>query len=202
MKKILIIALIVAVLLLFLSFKLNNVVAPIADMTKQLKPGPMVIIPDPLVIAKEIQHLAKLETASLYLTRTLRVEKDNNRLWGIFGERLIFVANGEVTAGVDLSQLQENQIQVIDQTTIYIQLPEAEIFTVSLDNNNSYIASREKGILAVSDSQLETRTRRRAQQEIEKAALESNLLDTANQSAQDDIRSLLKKLGFVNIKFI
>jgi hypothetical protein len=70
-----------------------------------------------------------------------------------------------------------------------------------LDNNKSYVADRDTGLLTRSDPQLETQVRRIAEQEIIEVAQGSNLLQKANENAETEIRNLLEGLGFVNIEF-
>lgn len=191
MKKFLFIFVLILICFIVLATPINDLI----------KPGPMEILPDPIFLVHEVQSLARLETASVDVEKILRVEKDNTRLWGVFGERLVFVYYGKIIAGVDLSQIQESDIQIVDSDTIKIHLPEAEIFSILLDNNKSYVASREKGILAKTDPQLETRTRQHAQQELGKAAAKLEILETANQNAKTFISNFIQQLGVKNIEF-
>lgn len=163
---------------------------------------PEVILPDPEVIVKEIQQMAKLETVSVTLERVIRGKRDTKRLWGACAETMIFVAHGKVIAGIDLNKLKAEDIEVISVDSIRVNLPKAEILSVSLDNKKSYVASDHKEILAQNDSQFETRVRAYAQKVIEENALELDILETANKNSQGVVENLLLKLGVKRVEFV
>lgn len=180
----------------------RQVAQPIGDLMQQLViPATPVVLPDPVVVVREVKELARLETASMTLEKVVRAEREQELLWGAFGETLIFVAHGEVIAGIDLAKMEENDIQVVDPETVMVHLPDAEIFTVDLDNEKSYIADRDRGLLARADPQLETLVRQRADQELEAAAQESDILEQANDHAEAYMRGFLQDLGFSNVIF-
>jgi hypothetical protein len=124
-------------------------------------------------------------------------------LWGALGEKLIFVAHGKVVAGMDFSNMSSNALHVVDPDTVMVQLPEAQIFTdlPILDNEKSYVADRDTGLLTRADPELETNVRRVAEQEILTAAQESDILSTANVNGQTFILNFLNGLGFENVIF-
>jgi hypothetical protein len=180
----------------------ESVVEPIGDMVRQLVvPATPVVLPDPVIVVREVKELARLETASMTLEKVIRAEREQELLCGAFGETMIFVAHGEVIAGVDLGQMEEDDIQVVDPVTVMVHLPEPEIFTVDLDNEKSYVADRDRGLLAQADPQLETLVRQTADQELEAAAHESEILEQADENAEVYMRGFLQELGFENVIF-
>jgi len=135
----------------------------------------------------------------------VRAERDQDLLWGAFGETMLFVAYGEVIAGVDLAKMTPEDMQVVDPTTVMVNLPDAEIFVATLDNDRSYVADRDTGV-AIGftggiDPNLETEVRQRAEQEILEAALEVDILGTADENAETFMRTFLEGLGFETIIF-
>jgi len=106
-----------------------------------------------------------------------------------------------VIAGVDLSKLEPNQLELEDGV-LFVTLPDAEVFVATLDNENSYVYDRETGLLRKSDRDLETAARQVAEQEIEKAALEDGILDQAQQNAEVFLERLFNTLGYQNVIFI
>jgi len=175
---------------------------PISKTVKKITtPGPVEIVPDTTALVKEVQLLARLETASLDLIQVFPATRDNKRFGGIFGEELIFIANGKAIAGVDLNYVEEKDFQVVDNHTIKINLPKAKIFNVIIDNNTSYVACRSKGLLATADPQLETEVRITAQNKFEEIVLKSDLLNEANKNTQNIIRGLAQKIGFTTVVF-
>ena len=178
------------------------VVEPIGDLVRELViPATPVVLPDPVVVVREVKELARLETASMTLEKVIRAEREQELLWGAFGETMIFVAYGEVIAGVDLAKMEEDDLQVVDPETVMVHLPDAEIFTVDLDNERSYVADRDRGLLALADPQLETLVRQTADRELEAAARESDILEQADENAELYMRGFLQELGFENVIF-
>jgi hypothetical protein len=181
----------------------RQAVSPIGDLVRDLViPATPVVLPDPVIIVTEIQDLARLETASYSFEKVIRAERgEQDFLWGALGESLIFVANGDVVAGVDLGRMQPSDLQVVDPETVMVYLPEAEIFSVRLDNQKSYVADRDTGLLASADPQLETQVRQTAEDALHAAAEESDILIRANQTAEAYMTSFLRGLGFTNVTF-
>lgn len=170
----------------------------VQDLTTKATP---VILPDPMTIVREVRQLSRLETASYSLQKVLTAQRNQDVLFGILGESLIFVAVGDVYAGIDLTKLEDEHIQITDPNTIMIYLPQAEVLHASLDNENSYVADRDQGFLASVDAQLETQVRQQAEKEILEEALSAGILAEANKNAQQSIQSFLNKLGFENVIF-
>jgi len=76
----------------------------------------------------------------------------------LVGDRLIFVAHGEVIAGIDLNKLDPGDL-VIRDAVLYVTLPEAEIFITALDNEQSYVYDRDTGLFTHGEVNLETEAR-------------------------------------------
>lgn len=181
----------------------REAVSPIGDLVRDLViPATPVVLPDPVVIVTEIQDLARLETASYSFEKIIRAERGRqDLLWGALGETLIFVAHGDVVAGIDLAKMRPSDLQVVDPETVMVHLPETEIFSVRLDNEKSYVADRDTGLLVSADPQLETEVRRSAEAELRAAAEESDILARAEQNAETYMDNFLRGLGFTNITF-
>lgn len=180
----------------------QDTVAPVGEFVRELViPATPAVLPDPVTIVREVQDLARLETASYSFEKVLRAEREQDLLWGVFGETMLFVAHGEVVAGVDLEKMDEEDVQVVDPDTVMVHLPEAEIFYIVLDNQRSYVADRDTGLLTRADPQLETIVRRRADEELRRAAEESDILERANENATVYMRDFLQSLGFEEIIF-
>lgn len=182
-----------------------SAVEPIGDRVRQLlSPATPVILPDPATIVRQINDLARLETASYEMEKIITAESQQDGLLDmLLGESMIFVAYGKIYAGVDFSRMTAADIVVVDPTTVRVHLPEAEIFSdiPVLDNERSYVADRDTGLLTSADPELETRVRQAGEQAIREAAMNSDILGRANSNAQTYMRNLLGGLGFSNIEF-
>lgn len=181
------------------------VTEPLGDMFRQLiVPATPVILPSNTTIVREINNLARLETASIEMEKVVTAERgDTNLLWGVMSENLIFVAHGKVVAGVDFAEMTPDNVQVIDPQTVMVYLPPAKIFDdlPALNNEKSYVAHRSTGLLAGADAQMETEVRRVAEARLREEALATGLLPTANLNAQNYMRSFLEGLGFTQVIF-
>ena len=182
----------------------NEVVEPVANLVRQLMlPVTPEIIPNPTTIIREIKDLQRLETASFEFEKVITAESKQDLLWGLMGESVVFVANGKVFAGVDFAKMAESDLQVYDPVTVYVHLPQAEVFSdiQVLDNERSYVADRDTGLLTRADPNLETQVRQEAERAIREAADESEILERADNNARQYMIGFLSGLGFENIIF-
>ncbi len=186
--------------------KVDSVIAdPIGNLMKQLTiPATPVILPSNTTIVQEINNLARLETASIEMEKVVTAERgDNDFLWGLMGESMVFVAYGKVVAGVDLAQMTPDDIQVVDPVTVMVHMPPAAIFAdlPALDNQKSYVADRDTGLLAGTDRDLETEVRRVAEARLREEALASGVVETADYNAREYMLNFLQALGFEEVIF-
>jgi hypothetical protein len=165
-----------------------------------LNPTPT-ILPDPITIVHSVRALARLETIQYSIEKVVTAETGSGELEFLFGDRLLFVAHGEVIAGVDLAKLKSEDLWV-DGGTLYIRLPKAEIFIATLDNEKSYVYDRETGLFTKGDPNLETNARQVAEEEILNAALEDGILEQAQNNAENYLLRLMLDLGYPQVIFV
>jgi Protein of unknown function (DUF4230) len=165
-----------------------------------LNPTPT-ILPSPISILREVRNLSRLETIQFSIERVITAESGHGVFGPLLGDRLLFVGHGDVIAGVDLAKLGPDDLNT-SEGVLYVHLPEAEIFSASLDNEKSYIYNRETGLFTKGDINLETNARRAAEVEIQKAALEDGILEVARQNAETYLYGMFRELGFSEIIFI
>ncbi len=150
-------------------------------------------------VVNQIQRLNRLETVS-YSVDTVVEGKHTNAVLPdlLFGDRLLLVVHGQVVAGVDLSQLKPESVQV-NGRAVTLELPPSQIFTTRIDNNKTKVFARTTGLLVKADPNLETDTRQMAEQQILEAATKDGILDVARTNARNGMESLLRGLGFQQI---
>ena len=191
-----------AVIVLIIGF-LSTSVFPslLSRLIPQIGVSPTVIIqtPGPSVV-EQIQTLSRLETARYTVERVLTAES-TGALPPFTSDKILFVAHGEVTAGVDLSKLTDADVQVVSGT-VTIHMPPAEILVSKLDNGKSQVYDRQTGFFTKPDPNLESQVRARAEQEIVNGALEDGILNTAQTNAQATLRVLLHSLKYDNVIFV
>jgi hypothetical protein len=164
-----------------------------------LHPTPT-ILPDPVTIVHEVRSLARLETIQYTIEKVITAEVNQGLFGPLFGDRLLFVAHGTVIAGVDLEKLAPEGLTIKDNI-LYVQLPPAEVFIATLDNQKSYVYDRDTGFLTKGDINLETAARQVAEDEIRKAAIEDGILAQAQINAQAYLVRLFMALGYPEVIF-
>jgi hypothetical protein len=170
------------------------------QVSELLHPTPT-IIPDPVTIITEVQALARLETIRYTVEKVITAETNQGSLAALFGDRLLFVAHGYVIAGIDMSKIKPEDLQ-LDGSVLNVRLPAAEVLVATLDNDKSYVYDRQTGLFTQGDPNLETQARQVAEQEILKAAIADGILETASTNAQTYLRWFFETLGYDQINLI
>ena len=165
-----------------------------------LHPTPT-IIPDPITIISDVHALARLETIQYSVEKVITAETGQGTFAFLFQDKLLFVAHGTVIAGIDLDKLKPEDMKMVNGV-LNVRLPQAEIFVATLDNNKSYVYSRDTGVLTQQTKDLETLARQSAEEEIRKAALEDGILNLAQQNAEAYLTKFFGALGYPNPVFI
>jgi hypothetical protein len=146
-----------------------------------------------------VRDLARLETAQYHVERVIELRDKQSVFFGLLTtqDAILLVAVGDVTAGVDLSLLRDEDVTVDAATgTARVTLPAAQILSTRLDNEHTWIYSRTTDVLAQRHEDLETRARREAERTLEQSALERDILLRARANAERTIESLIRSLGY------
>ena len=85
--------------------------------------------------------------------------------------------------------------------TPFFRLPPAMILVTRLDNRQTQVISRKTGFLRRADSQLETRARQYAEQNIRNVAMREGILKLANENGQARIAELAHAMGARTVRF-
>ena len=154
------------------------------------------------VVVEGIQDLNQLATVrwreSVIVTRQSGGSEFERFL---VGEKVLLVAAGDVEAGVDLESLGRDDVRVNGET-VTIRLPEPEILSVSLDEGATGVYDRDFGPLNLRpDDELVEQARAAALERLEEAARGEDILDQAEQNAENGIRAFVTSLGFEEVRF-
>lgn len=160
------------------------------------------VIPASVVVDK-IQGLNRLETVVYSLDAVEERDKSVPLLPDVLGaDKLLMVVRGRTIAGMDFSQIKPDDIQITETAgarTVHLVLPPSKIFTTAIDNQHTRVYSRTTGLLISGDQNLESETRAKAEQDLQKAALEGGILDAASKNGRASITALLQGLGFEHV---
>ena len=112
----------------------------------------------------------------------------------------MLVAAARVSAGVDLEAIDDDDVDVSDdRKEVMIRLPKPEIFESALDNDRTYVHTRETDFFADRAEGLETKARQEAEKQLREAAMQAGILKIARDNAEQTVTSLLRSLGFEQI---
>jgi len=165
---------------------------------------PLTVVSAPDVIEK-IQRLNRLETVKYSLDTVVEGEKSNPLLPdALAGDKILMIVHGSTVAGVDLSQLKPDNVQITEGSngrSIRLTLPPSQVFATTVDEAKTRVYSRDTGIFVRADPNLESATRAKAQTDLQQAALNDGILDAASQNAHTAITALLEGLGFTQVSF-
>lgn len=154
-------------------------------------------------IVVQMQSLARLETMNFTIEKVIEAEKGGNAFQDLlFGDRILLIANGNVIAGVDLSTLDPEDVTVNDANAVRVTLPASEIFVATLNNEETRVYDRERGLLSRGDAQIETTARQAAEASILEAACEQGILKRAAAEAQTQVTALLGALQFSSVTVV
>jgi hypothetical protein len=149
----------------------------------------------PAVVDK-IRQLSRLESVNYSIDKIVEASKEAPGIPNFLaGDRMLFIAHGDVIAGVDLTQLGKNDVQV-NGDSVEVRLPEAQILVTRIDNSKSRVYERKTGLLVEADPNLESQVRQAAEQQIRQAALDDEILEKATDNARVTVSGLLYALGF------
>ena len=154
-------------------------------------------------VIERIQRLNRLETVKYSLDTVVEGDESNPILPdALAGDKLLMIVHGSTVAGVDLSQLKPESVQITETPNgrdIRLTLPPSQIFQTTVDEQKTRVYSRDTGIFVSADPNLESMTRAKAQAELQQAALSDGILDAAAKNAQVAVTALLQGLGFSRV---
>ncbi|HEX4343583.1 MAG TPA: DUF4230 domain-containing protein [Verrucomicrobiae bacterium] len=144
----------------------------------------------------EVKPLAQLVTVQYVVQKY--VEQVDAKWYG--DNHVMLLAQGVVTAGIDLKQLQDKDIEV-SGTNVIVHLPPAQIMDAHLDDKETRVVDRTTGIWRTFDKDLEQETRKIAVDDIRRDARTHGILEKADAQAKLLLANLFHQLGFTSIVF-
>lgn len=163
--------------------------------------------PDRPPVVLGIRQLNELATVE-YTTQVVVTEEENPEIFRLLplpewltGEQLLLIATGEVEAGIDLGELGPDEVRIVGETVI-VDLPDARILGSSLDEDITGLYDRDRGLLRLrGNDELIDDARREAEDRIVETAREDDILEKAQNNAEDSIRVLVTSLGYERVMF-
>ena len=173
--------------------------------SREPPPPPVEVVRGTSSVVTSMRELQVLQTTSFHLERVIDLKERQNHLFGMLKseDAILLVAAADVTAGVDLSGMTEDDIQVDEaRRSVRIVLPPPVVLSARLDNDRTYVHTRKTDALAIRQDTLETRARLEAERSLRNAALAAGILDHAHTSAERTLRALMRSLGFDQVDIV
>ena len=154
-------------------------------------------------LVTRVRELNRLETASMRVIHVSTITQSYKLVPDTFGgDKLTFLATGDVIAGLDLSQIKPGDAWREPDGTIALRLPPAQILVTRIDNKQSRVLNRDTGLLRRADPNLESRAREHAEEGIKNEALKKGILEMAAQNGEKKLADFLHTVGVQKVRFI
>ena len=154
---------------------------------------------DKQTVVREMNALNRLETQSaLVQTEFTLANEDARTIWSFFtGESLTMVGEGTVIAGVDLADIGAETVTVSeDGTYVRVELPESQVFSLTIDQEKTGVVEYDKGVLVFKDGmELNEQANAKVQDELLNKACEAGITIKAADQAQANIAQLIRALN-------
>jgi hypothetical protein len=178
----------------------------LAGMRTMLTPAPEAPQVDVRsVVVQQLRGASELTTAIFAMEAVVPTRSDRTLAGYVIGStNLLYLAYGEVRAGVDLSQITTADIDLSD-SAIAITLPPPKILDSKLDLNRSNVYDYDRGFWGFGPDnapELQELAQQEALSKIEAAACSEGLLEEANGRAEMVVEQLLSTAGFETVTVI
>ena len=159
------------------------------------------------VILKSITELSRYEAASGSFEVVVDLTQRASLLPSFLeGSQTLFVAQGTDIAFVDFSGLKSQAIKVSpDRTSVTVSLPKAQLEPAVLDVSQSYVYAQQQGLFNrignffSGNPNSQQQVYILAQQKIQTAARQSQLLSEAQKNTEGMLDGMLTSLGFQHV---
>ncbi|MEM7067157.1 MAG: DUF4230 domain-containing protein [Cyanobacteria bacterium P01_B01_bin.77] len=160
------------------------------------------------LVIEQVQGASELTTAIFSMEALVPTE--SNRTVGnyVVGQtNLLYIAHGEVRAGIDLEAISEKNIEVIDgagdqSPSLVVTLPAPKILDSKLDVTRSKVYEYDRGFLNLGPDrapELQTLAQQEALKRIRQGACDEGILSMASERAEVTMRQLLEPIGYGNL---
>jgi hypothetical protein len=164
---------------------------------------PLTIVSAPDVVEK-VQQLNRLETVVYSLDTVVEGNESNPMLPdALAGDKLLMIVHGQTIAGIDMSKLQSDSVQITEGTqgrSIRLTLPPSQVFMTTIDVHKTRVYARDTGLFVKADPNLETQVLQKSQTQLQQAALSDGILDAAAKNARATVTAMLEGLGFEHVE--
>jgi hypothetical protein len=158
---------------------------------------------DTPILLQRVQTLSELVTVKYTMEKVEVWDDPPPAILSLFAgdNRILLLAQGTVKAGIDLSQLKPEDIQVHDKT-ITIKLPPARITDCYINDKETQVIERTTGLFRSFDKDLEQKIRNLVLADMKSDALRGGIRAEADERARKQLASLFTVMGFEKVEFV
>ncbi len=150
------------------------------------------------LVVHQVQGASELTTAIFAMESVVPTSRDRTLGEYVIGKTtLLYIAYGEVRAGIDLSDVDVDDVTVVGDR-LQVRLPPPEILDSKIDVTRSRVYDYDRGFLGLgpdSAPQLQELAQRETLTRIVDIACDSGLLIEANERAEAALTRLLQNAG-------
>ena len=150
------------------------------------------------VVIKQIRDASELTTAIFTMEAVVPTQQDATLGGFIVGTtKLLYVARGEVRAGVDLSTLTPDAVEIVGET-VRLRLPPPRVLDSKIDVGRSTVYDYNRGALGLGPDvapSLQTLAQQEALKKIQTAACTDGILQKASDRAKLVVTQLVRVPG-------
>ncbi len=148
---------------------------------------------------EQIEALGKLELVRYTFKDILEYKIERPWYQGGDSKTLLIVA-GEAVGCIDLTKVKKEHILEKDSVMI-IQLPKPELCYVKVNQKDSRIYEVKTGFMTFDDAQLVENAYKEAERQVEKTALESNIMEQTKKNAELILKPILEQIARKKVVF-
>lgn len=153
------------------------------------------------IVVQQVRGASELTTAIFAMEAVVPASRDRTFGGYVIGKTtLLYIAYGEIRAGVDLSALQPQDVEVVEDT-IRLRLPPPRILDSKIDVNRSTVYDYDRGFLGLGPDvapELQSLAQQETLREILQTACSQGLLQDASDRAKAVVTQLLTTAGYKN----
>ncbi|MGY6530057.1 MAG: DUF4230 domain-containing protein [Cyanobacterium sp.] len=155
------------------------------------------------LIIQKIQGVSELTTTVFVMDAVVPTSSSRKIGDWVIGEtNLLYLARGEVRAGIDLSKIDEHSI-ALEDNILTITLPAPQILDSKIDVTKSQVYDYHRGFLGLGPDvapDLQTQAQRQTLKKVVESACEADILAQANQRAILTVSQLMDNAGYDSVR--
>jgi Protein of unknown function (DUF4230) len=154
------------------------------------------------VVIKQVRDASELTTAVFTMEAVVPTQQDATLGGFVLGTtRLLYVARGEVRAGVDLSTLTPDAVEIVGET-VRLRLPPPRVLDSKIDVSRSTVYDYNRGALGLGPDvapSLQALAQQEALKKIKIAACADGILQKASDRAKLVVTQLVRLPGYQEV---